>query len=110
MNDPSWSFVEYSFGVFGLTALRTGPRVLWRPRPVHAHLLSRLKSQSENEKWRWVSARCRWVVHVRILIIFQDVKPVVEENGGEAVLRLSLAQPGSDPVSVRAKSSTLVSK
>jgi len=38
------------------------------------------------------------------------VKPVVEENGGETVLKISLAQPGSDPVTVRAKPSTLVSK
>jgi hypothetical protein len=44
-----------------------------------------------------------------LIVARQDVKPVVEE-GGEAVLKISLAQPGSEPVTVRAKSSTLVSK
>ncbi len=35
---------------------------------------------------------------------------MVEDSGAEAILKISLAQPGSEPVTVRAKSSTLVSK
>jgi hypothetical protein len=67
--------------------------------------------ESKKEKWRWVLSLLGIVVVCASSHRLQDVKPVVEENGGgEAVLRLSLAQPGSDPVSVRAKSSTLVSK
>jgi hypothetical protein len=41
----------------------------------------------------------------------QEKKPSIDDPAAEeAVLKISLAQPGSEPITVRAKSSTLVSK